>query len=138
MSVSVAAVMRQVRHFFERECFQGQFAIAGGALVPAPDAPYLAISGSASCDGVWKAGELPERYEVFEGKVWGLYPPKDFLDLCQQISEFDDRNPLGALRSESFGAYSYDRFGSAGSGWENAFARQLAPYRRMFTEVDVS
>ena len=82
--------------------------------------------------------DLPS--EDFTGKVWMLYPPDDFLALCEQINQFDEKNPAGALLSESFGDYSYSR-GTSGNGgvttWSEAFADQLAMYRRMFSEVKV-
>ena len=154
MAVSIAAVMRRVRNYFERECIEGAFAICGGVLEPMPDAPYIAISGSARHDGVFPAsalsGELTgdelsglinhdivlAKDETFDGKVWGLHPPDDFLALCEEISAYDGKNPIGAPQSESFGAYSYSR-GAAEGGWEAAFAGRLLPYRRMFTEVNV-
>lgn len=155
MAVSIAAVMRRVRNFFERECIEGAFTITGGVLEPLPDAPYIAISGSAWHDGVFPRDALTgsddvvdqlaiaqglEKDETFDGKVWGLHPPSDFLELCEAINDYDAKNPVGAYQSESFGAYSYTRAsvgGTAGNGWEAAFAGQLLPYRRMFTEVDV-
>ena len=124
MAVSVAAVMRQVRNYFERERYAGPMGIVGGTL-----APYVAVEGA----GVFAAGEAPES----AGTCWALYPPADFLALCQEISEYDDRHPAGAPRSESFGAYRYDRGEGAPGGWEAAFAARLAPYRRMFTEVKI-
>lgn len=142
MAVSMAAVMRRVRNFFERECIEDTFTITGGVLEPVPDAPYIAISGSAWHDGVFPAGPLPEpgHDEAFDGKVWGLHPPDDFIALCDEINAYNDKNPIGAPQSESFGAYSYTRGSTgsaAGNGWEAAFAGQLLPFRRMFTEVDV-
>lgn len=142
MAVSIAAVMRRVRNFFERESIEGTFTIAGGVLAPIPDAPYIAVSGSSWHDGVFPVGELPDDKpdETFDGNVWGLHPPDDFLAMCEAIKAYDEKNPVGAYQSESFGQYSYTRGnvgGTAGNGWEAAFACQLSPYRRMFTEVDV-
>ena len=142
MSVSIAAVMRRVRNFFERESIEGNFAITGGVLEPVPDAPYIAISGSACHDGVFPAGQLPKDRpdETFSGKVWGLHPTDDFVAICEQISEYAERRPAGAPQSESFGDYSYS-MGSAADGlsgsWENVFAASLLPFRRMYTEVNV-
>lgn len=146
MAVDVAAVMRQTRNYFEREKMEGVFSISGGVLSPAPKAPYVCIQGSAFCDGVWRlAGGMliaedglfsPE--ETFEGVVWGLHPPNRFLALCEQISAYEEKNPAGALQSESFGDYSYTRASgqSGAQGWSSAFWLQLLPYRRMFTEVE--
>ena len=141
MAVSIAAVMRRVRNCFERESIEGSFSVSGGVLAPMPDAPFIAVSGSSWHDGVFPVGQLPDTShdETFDGKVWGLHPPDDFLALCEAISAYDDKNPVGALQSESFGGYSYNRgtVSSAGNGWEAAFAGQLLHYRRMFTEVDI-
>ena len=145
MAVSVAAVMRHVRNFFERGWMDGTLIISGGVLSVPVDAPYIAITGSRHNDGVHRmlsdtVAERPLRNETFSGRIWLLYPPADFLDLCRDASKFDDKNPAGELKSESFGEYSYTR-ASAGSGglltWETALASRLMPYRRMFTEVDV-
>lgn len=129
-------VMRRVHNYFERERVEGVFTVAGGVLEPMPDAPYIAVSGSRWHDGVCPAGALPEadRSEVFTGTVWGLHPPADFLALCGEISDYAQKHPVGAPRSESFGAYRYE---ASPEGWEAAFAGRLAPFRRMFTEVNV-
>lgn len=140
MAVSIAAVMRHVRNYFERGCVEGEFTVSGGVLSPAPAARYFAIEGSMYHDGVYREGELKESpAETFSGKVWTLCPPDDFIALCAEISAFDDNNPAGAMQSESFGEYSYTRMGGADGapGWMRVFANQLHPYRRMFTEVGV-
>ncbi len=115
MAVSIADVMRHVHNFFERERLAGEFAVQDGVLTPAVSAPYAAIYGSAA-DGVYQVtdGRLEGwtgRDGVFTGVVWGLYPPKDFLDVCASASAYDAKNPAGAYLSESFGNYSYTRAG---------------------------
>lgn len=148
MSVSILSVMRSVRNFFHDGYREGLFQIVGNVISPAPDAPYVAITGSRQHNGVFACSpggilsgvpaDLPS--EDFTGKVWMLYPPDDFLALCEQINQFDEKTPAGALLSESFGDYSYSR-GTSGNGgvqtWSEAFADQLAMYRRMFSEVKV-
>lgn len=143
MSISVAAVMRQINNFFEVGYVDGRFAISGNAIVPAPDSAWCYISGSMLHDGVWQVcggklqgmtGGLPD--EEFDGRVWLLKPPADFLVLCDEISAFDEKNPVGALMQESFGGYSYMRQQSTvGGTWQDAYAKRLTHYRRMFTEV---
>lgn len=146
MAVSVAAVMRHVRNFFERGWIDGPLTISGGVLPVPADAPYIAITGSAYNDGVHRMAspveaEKPLTDESFSGRVWLLYPPADFLELCGDASAFDEKNPVGALKSESFGEYSYTRASAGGSGgmptWQSALALRLQDYKRMFTEVDV-
>ena len=144
MAVSVAAVMRHIRNYFDRGYRYGDFTIIGGALTPAPDSAYVYIAGSVLHDGVWAlSGDMLQgvpdglRDESFSGRVYELHPPDDFLRLCGEISEYDDKNPVGALQSESFGDYSYTRASVQGGaqGWQAAFRPQLDAYRRMVTEV---
>lgn len=145
MAVSVAAVMRQINNFFEVGCISGVIAVSGNAIFPEPESPWCYIKGSWFHDGVWQLcggkidglpGDLPD--EEFDGRVWLLKPPGDFLALCEAISAYDDKNPAGAMLQEKFGNYSYMRNQTtAGQTWQQAFRSQLAPYRRrMYTEVD--
>ena len=143
MAVSVAAVMRQINNFFEVGSISGRIAISGGAIIPEPESLWCFVSGSWMHDGVWQLssgviqdvpGNLPD--EEFDGRVWLLKPPPDFLALCEEISAYDDKNPTGALMQESFGDYSYMRNSVSGShAWQRAFHTRLAPFRRMYTEV---
>lgn len=145
MTATVDAVMRHVRNYFEREPVEGSFVITGNGLSPAPDAPWVAIRGSKYHDGVYElAGGylqgVPEGMEdeEFEGLVYPLHPPMGFIALCKEIAAYDAANPVSAMQSESFGAYSYTRAaGAAGGvmGWQEAFGAQLVPYRRMFPGV---
>ena len=146
MAISMETVMRRIRNFFQRGYAEGEHQIAGNVLTPAPSAPWVAIRGSLYHDGVYQccSGYLqgvPEGKpdETFEGRVWLLHPPDDFVALVEEIKAYDARNPVGAYHSETFGDYSYTR-GTDGNGaavsWSDAFGPALTPYRRMFTEVD--
>lgn len=143
MTNTIAAVMRAVRNYFERGYIEGEISISGGVVSPAVDAPYVYISGSDFHDGVKKmmastieADNHPN--ETFTGRVWLLHPPDDFIDLCEKIAAYNEKNAPGALVSETLNEYSYTKAtGKNGSllSWEEAFASKLIPYRRMFTEV---
>lgn len=142
MSVSVAAVMRQVNNHFVSGYLDADFAVEGGYLKPAPAASFVYIAGSVLHDGVWElqGGKLIGdgiADEAFTGRVWLLKPPRDFLALCREISAYHDKNPTGAPISESFGDYRVTRANeyTGGGGWQRAFHAQLTPFRRMFPEV---
>lgn len=142
MTHTIAAVMQEVHNFFERGSISGSISITDGDVLPDVNAPYVYIKGSSHHDGLWEvAGKslvgdvLPD--ETFDGCIWLLYPPRDFLSLCQQVAEFEAKTPVGALRSESLEGYSYSR-ASGHNGlltWQEAYASRLRPFRRMFTEV---
>lgn len=143
--VTVEEVMRFCNNFFETGYLDGDFRIDHGNFVdmgyPIPVDSYLAISGSAFNDGVHYMERLHQLTdEEFKGRVWLLAPPLSFISLCEQIAAYDEKNPTGAMVSESFGGYSYSRgAGSQTTGtaspWQQAFAISLRPYRRMYTEV---
>lgn len=146
MAVSVAAVMRQINNYFEVGRMDGVFAISGNTLSPAPPTSWCCIKDSLTHDGVWEIADgnlqrVPDTStdEQFTGRVWLLRPPADFLSLCEEISAYDDKNPVGAYTSESFGGYSYTRKGSTGANgstsWLAVFEERLYPYRHMYTEV---
>ena len=147
MSVSVAAVMRHCRNYFETGYMDGTFRITGNALPDAVGARYVYISGSMMHDGVWcvdEHGFLTGRSvegllnEEFEGRVWLLAPPADFLDLVKDMQEYEAKNPISAVLSESFGGYAVERAGTADGKPvtpERMFAARIAPYIRMYTEV---
>lgn len=142
MAVSMGSVMRHCRNYFEAGSYDGEITIEGGQLItPAlAHGRYIAIRGSAWNDGVHQVGDALTD-EVFTGRVWVLSPPAAFVALAEEISAYDDKNPIGALQSESFGNYSYSR-GSAGdvpgaAGWQGAFAGRLSDYQRLTSEVMV-
>lgn len=142
MAVTIGIVMRHCRNYFERGCYDGECVIANGALVtPAlADGRYIAISGSVYNDGVYNLRTDVLTEETFTGRVWLLSPPASFIALCDEIAEYDAKNPAGAYLSETFGEYSYQRSANTQgvtSAWQTAFASRLADYQLLRSEVMV-
>ena len=145
MAVSIAAVMRHCRNYFETGYMDGTFRITGNLLPEAKGARFVCISGSLMHNGVWEScdGFLTGRSvdglkdEEFDGRVWLLAPPVDFLELVKTISEYEEKNPVSALASETFGNYARTwNAEQIGKSWSVAFNASLLPYRKMFTEVE--
>ena len=146
MAVSIAAVMRHCRNFFEVGYLDGTFRIIGNVLPDAKDAHYVYISGSMYHDGVWEicngylTGKSIEGLEdeEFDGRVWLLAPPIDFLETVKTMREYEEKNPVSALASETFGGYSRT-WATGGKPSDRSamavFRDSIAPYIRMFTEV---
>ncbi len=141
MTVKVSDVMRQVRNHFVASSVTGDFAHADGVLTPADTfAPgmWIAATGAEAPAGVYQLDEkggIPDLGEVsWRGTVYRLAPPADFIRLCGDISCWAAALPDPAVTSEKFGEYSVSRQATT---WAEAFAPALAPYRRMFTEVQV-
>ena len=146
--MTVQDVMRQVRDCFPVACRSGRFALSGGRLSP-PDGlspgDWIALRGSAHSDGVYQLGEdglLPLADEApFQGEVWLLRPPPDFLQLCGDICRYAEAQGDDGLKSERFGAYSFERAVDASglpADWRSVFRARLQPWQRMFWREDVS
>ncbi len=151
MAATVGEVMRHLNNYFECGYREQVYIIMNNALQPDDllvEGAWVAIDGSVFHDGVYKLGPgntligLPEGLpdETFAGRVWFLRPPPAFLSLCGEIASFDEKTPLSALTSESFGNYSRSfaqGANGAALGWEGVYGERLRPWRRMYTEVGV-
>jgi hypothetical protein len=148
----INSICLELRNFFckRHDRKQGTFRVTGGSLVPAVDIPtdYIRITGSRKNDGVHKRTqggtfELVDEGD-FDGAVWIMSPPADFLALVDEISAWEAKNGgvdsanMSPFQSESFGGYSYSKSsGGAGSAghssvptWQSTYANRLNVYRR--------
>lgn len=141
MTVKVSDVMRHVRNHFIRNDITGTWTHTGGVLTPADKfAPgmWIAVTGEGAPCGVYQldeSGGIPGQDDVtWTGTVYRLDPPADFIRLCGDIGCWAAANPDPAVSAEKLGEYSITRLAVT---WESAFAPALAPYRRMYAEVNV-
>lgn len=158
-SEMMTCLCREVRNYFVRsdaDRISGRFSVREGTIaLSSPqgdgfeisDGRYFRIVGSVYNDGVWQmSSELVQKLadEEFEGQIWLMAPPRDFTDLADEIAAWIDRFGDAAFSpyaSESFGGYSYTLRGTSrrnesardneDAGWQTAFRRQLAAYRRI-------
>lgn len=140
MAVTIGSVMRHCRNYFERGYFDGEITIENGAVtsLALADGRYIAISGSAYNDGVYRLGADAMTDETFTGRVWLLSPPTSFVALAQEISAWDAQNTSGAYTSENFGNYSYTKASDGAGGvatWQSVFAARLRAYQLLTSEV---
>ena len=145
-------VCLEVRNFFDRNQPKifGDVLISGGKIRNADflavikENQYFRIIGSVFNDGVYQnTADLELDDEVFNGAIWLMAVPKDFLALVAEISDWQTKNggvdsqAMSPFTSESFGGYSYSK--SAGSSssngnagtWQAAYATRLNAYRRI-------
>ncbi len=145
MTISVPDLMRETRNYFPAAALDASWTLQGGALSPAESlhpGDWVAVTGSLHNGGVYRLGPgctIPGAAdETWAGRVWLLAPTADFLALAEEISAWAARQGDGLAARESFGAYSRELATDAAGQpitWQARFARQLLPYRRMYTEV---
>lgn len=138
---------QELRNYFDKAQpkFFGEIVIEDGKITNQEflDAiqsnQYFRIVGSIFNDGVYCfKEELSLEDETFDGAIWLMAIPKDFLALAKDIEDWKEQY-AGALnspyQSESFGGYSYTKAsGKNGGGavtWQDAFATRLNLYRRI-------
>ena len=145
MLISVPDLMRETRNFFPAAAMDGTWTLLSGALSPADGfhvGDWVAVSGSYYNNGVYQLAEgcvIPGAVdESWEGRIWLLAPPADFLALAEEIGLWTKHPGSSAAVKESFGAYSR-QLATDSQGkpitLQAYFARQLAPWRRMYTEL---
>lgn len=103
---------------------------------------YFRIVGSDMNDGVWQnnAGSLKDLIdEEFNGAIWVMAIPRDFIALCEEIRKFNAKIDEMALiekgyASESWGGYSYSLSSSAPAAmieWQKRINKNLNMYRKI-------
>lgn len=110
---------------------------------------YFAIFGSILNDGVWQntAADLANlRNETFTGQIWSMSVPRDFEQLCEDITAWRTKNEdldsanMSVFQSENVsGVYSYTKGNNSSSSggnssvatWQSVFSSRLSTYRRI-------
>lgn len=105
--------------------------------VPIRDGQYFAIFGSTFNDGVHRSGDVLID-EEFEGSVWLMSVPQDFLDLVSEMEEWQTLHAapdkMSPYQSESFGGYTYSKAAGKNGAPMSVFevyASRLNPYRKV-------
>lgn len=134
----IGAICKEANNWFDKDRVFGTFAIVGGTFpVEAPDGQYVRIVGSVFNDGVHKLPLSGLTDETFDGAVWLMAPPPEFLQLVTEIEGWQGKNGeafSGPYSSESFGGYTYSKKAAQdGSeyGWKDAFASKLNRWRKL-------
>lgn len=101
---------------------------------------YYRIVGSVFNNGVHRHGFEELTDETFNGAIWLMAIPKDFIDLVKDIEAWRDKyggvdSPnMSPLSSESFaGVYNYSKSGSGASSittWQSVFADRLRRFQK--------
>lgn len=144
----ISQVCADIRNYFtyDSDKHTGTFKVEGGVLVPSVEIPagYYAVFGSRKNNGVHKDTDVLKDEGEFDGSVWAMSVPDDFLALVGEIEDWQkkyggvDSEAQSPFYSESFGGYSYSKAaGSTSSGanaaastWQSVYAARLNRWRR--------
>lgn len=129
----------------------GKFTIENGELTCEGESlniqsnQYFRIVGSVFNDGVYKHGSEELTDEIFEGAIWLMALPTEFVMLVADIKAWQtkyggvDSQAMSPYQSESFGGYSYSKISGSSSSnsessvptWQGIFADRLRRYRKI-------
>ena len=155
--MTVGELCAVCRNWFVKDVVRGSFSVRHGVLCEIPGTAvgqYVRIVGSRANDGVYRypAGSTDDGTdalcdEEFDGAVWLMAPPPEFLRLCRDITAWEEKagaaldeaaqGAASPYRSESFGGYEYvrrDGIGDLPADWRDerlGFASRLSRWRKV-------
>lgn len=152
--MDITDICVECKNFFLKngtdDIYPGTYTISGGMISQLPDniinGQYIRIVGSKLNDRVIKydiAGMSELTDETFNGSIWDMSVPVNFVKLCEDIGDWISKNEsadsaaMSPFSSESFGGYSYSKgsgsssTGGAATVWQDVFRPRLNSYRRI-------
>ena len=151
--MALSELCRELNNYFEIDRFFGKFNIVdstltyeGGVMSDLlQEGQYFRIADSVFNDGIYIYSsshiEGIHQDESFEGTVWAMAVPPDFIALSAEIDAWNekyggiDSEAMSPFNSESFAGYSYSKSGgssdgSSGTGWQSVFSSRLNQWRK--------
>ena len=143
-------VMRATNNFFAVSKIEADWQIKNNVLDLSEykdvflNGQYLAITNSILNNNIYKLTDYKIsdlNDEEFRGAIYGLAPPPDFLQLVQEVEEFEKVETSQQNRrivSERFENYSWTAATDANgqlASWQVVYKDRLRKFRRMFSEV---
>lgn len=137
----LSEICREIRNWFDINRIYGTFIIKDGELQIdeglLQKRQYFRIVGSVFNDGVYQYPDTSMTDETFEGAIWVMAIPEEFLQLANEIDAWcRDNSELlkSPYASESYGGYSYSRATSASgrpANWQDTFASRLNRWKKL-------
>lgn len=141
----------ECRNFHKPDIYPGTYTITGGVLEPlpaVPDGAWIRIVGSVFNDGCWQYPSADMTDETFDGAIWLMHVPPDFITLLDDINAWEAANAdavknataevlSGPYTSESFAGYTYQKktgFGDIAISWRDprlGFTARLNAWRKI-------
>lgn len=147
MDKTMTEICDYLNNYFWEKKISGTFTIEDGQINVSglKNGQYFRIIGSTFNDGVHKYPIIEKTKledETFRGQIWAMAVPQAVVALASEIGAWQDAygradsDAMSPFTSESFSGYSYSKSGASASGnastgWQDAYAARLKPYRRL-------
>lgn len=144
--MSIESLMKECNNYFYKWKETNTFTINNNTIEVTGTylvGQYVRIVGSIVNDGIYQietytSGKITIiglTDEVFEGTIYGLSVPKDFIELESKIETYNNKNVISNKSSEGFNNYSVgyakDKNGKP-LQWQEIFKSDINIYRQMY------
>lgn len=78
--------------------------------------------------------------EIFNGTIWSLRVPPDFIKLCEDIQTFQEQRETNGVVRERNANYDYTLATNKNglpAEWEDIFSKRLDTFRKMFSDINI-
>lgn len=143
--MNMTDLCQEIKNWFDIDRQFGVFKIENGtlALDTLQEGQFFRIVGSVFNDGVYQYPATNLKNETFDGAIWSMAVPPEFILIVDEINAWLVKNAdalSSPYQSESFGGYSYSkssgRTNTTSKGddtltWQSHFAGQLNKWRKV-------
>lgn len=136
MDVTLTELCQELHNWFDRERYIGSITLdaegdvyCNGVKIGLLNGQYFRVMGSVFADGVHVYPDTTAKPEAFDGAVWAMAVPPDFLALVQEIQDWNTH-----VRPKMFGPYSSENLSSSGYSYQRQSADDMAKadYKTVF------
>ena len=133
---TLTELCQEMRNWFDRARYIGHITIdesgdvfCNSVKVGLLEGQYYRVIGSVFSDGVHIYPDSDTRAESFDGAVWAMAVPPDFLALVQEIEDWNTN-----ARPKMLGPYSSENLSSSGYSYQRQSAEDMAKadYKTVF------
>lgn len=128
MDIPMTELCQEIRNWFDRARYIGSITVGpdggvfcDGIAVCLADGQYYRVIGSTFADGVHIYPDADTKQESFDGAVWAMAVPPDFLALVQEIEDWNTN-----ARPKMLGPYSSENLSSSGYSYQRQSAEDMA------------
>ena len=133
----LAEICGYLKNWFLVRCYTDNYTISANTIELnfLQSDQYFRIVGSIFNDGIYKYPCTTLIDEEFNGQIWALAIPQEFITLVNQIQTYEENNTNPSnLSSESFGGYSYTKLTNKSgnvASWKEVFSSRLNTWRKI-------